>query len=76
MRYEKVISNSDYVEISLQKVYVIKIHDIMLTSFSFIGHVGTVYALVLMTIVDSTRMISASYDGSLKVRFLDLTTLS
>lgn len=35
------------------------------------GHVGTVYDLALMTLVDTTRVISASYDGSLRVWSLD-----
>lgn len=33
----------------------------------FLGHSGTVYDLALMTLVDTTRVISASYDGSLRV---------
>jgi len=35
------------------------------------GHTGTIYDLALMTLVDTTRVISASYDGSLRVWSLD-----
>ena len=35
--------------------------------FCISGHAGIVYSLVLMTLVDSNRVISASYDGSLRV---------
>ena len=32
-----------------------------------LGHVGTVYDLVVMQMVDTTKIISASYDRSLRV---------
>ena len=35
------------------------------------GHGGTAYDLVLMTLMDTTRVISASYDHSLRVWSLD-----
>lgn len=35
--------------------------------FSLLGHVGTVYDLVVMQMVDTTKIISASYDRSLRV---------
>ena len=40
-----------------------------------VGHVGTVYDLVVMQLVDTTKIISASYDRSLRVSPLLIITV-